>query len=70
MLAQLRGIYIARTSKRFNLHVAYQLRNFKEVWPMLSADRTNEYLFVSTGVDVSRGLTVGLSEFVAADDEP
>lgn len=69
VLLSVRDLYIPRTSKPINLHLAYHLRNFSSVVPFLIGDRTNEYLYAGVSVQLLRHLSVGGSLRRALDIE-
>jgi hypothetical protein len=59
LFANVRNLYLPASSRRLDLYLAYHLRNFGELFPLLGSNRVNEYLFLALSVQMWRFLAVG-----------
>lgn len=58
---RINDLYLPGSSRSLDLYIAYHLRNFEKVFPLLTSARPNEYLFVSVALRATRYVSVGAS---------
>lgn len=61
VFAQLRRLYFRGTSQSMSFYLAYHLRNFRSLGPVIASSRPNEYLFASGRIDLHRHVDMGFS---------
>jgi hypothetical protein len=59
LFAHLRNLHLPHSRHRFHVYLAYHLRSFAALWPVLAGDRPNEYVFLATSVELDRYLILG-----------
>jgi hypothetical protein len=60
LFAEVRHLYLPGSSRQLTAYVAYHLRNFDTLGPLLSPERRNELLFAALELQAYRALAVGL----------